>query len=225
MNNFFSSFFHCFVIGKRFVVLFFAICFDFVRKFFTISSNRKSKPVHLEKFMQNKALYGCNLPALYHSLKGDASDTLILAELINKQKEYRVKEDLYQSLPPFQEKCQIIAIPLAVKVLGFYRHFVTIIIDKREGIIEFYDSIGFTISDYKNTILWAPNCKTKDALMLSELMSYAKSFYKIETIRENKVIHQKDFVRCALFVYDRIYKRAVKGFSFQKAGRHPLPSY
>lgn len=187
---------------------------------------RKDNTYHayLQEFIDKKVESGCNLTSLYETLKDKADDRLRISSLVNKQKTYTSRHDLLKMLPNLDAKVQIIAVPIAIKAFSFFRHFVTILIDRKSGLIEFYDPIGFTIFQYSKATLWGPLCEKSNLLSLSELIAYIKNKYQIEEIIENTEIHQKDFHQCALFVYDRIYKRGVKGYCFKKASKSPLNS-
>lgn len=198
----------------------------YLKRFMLKFSKKRDSYPHLEEFILRRKQTGCNLHTLHSTLAGLVKDhdKVIISSMVNGQKTYTSRLEILEHLPKASETTEIIAIPIALNIFKFFRHFVTIIVDRRAGVIEFYDSIGFTTLDYKNAVLWGPKCKKKNLLKLTELMDFVANFYGIDTIIQNKDIHQTDFNQCALFVYDRIYKRGIKGFSFRKASKTPFSS-
>nr|MCH9811319.1 hypothetical protein [bacterium] len=178
---------------------------------------------HLQEFKNSKKLANCNLNALQDSLSF-FQEAVQNANFVQSQRVYQSQKELLTRLPELEKEQDILAIPIAIKAFSFFRHFVTIIVDKRAGIIEFYDPLGFSTSQYKNAILWGPKCPKKELLSLSTLLKAIQEKYGIEKVVENTTIHQKDPNQCALFVFDRIYKRGVLDMSFEEASKKPLCS-
>ncbi|MCH9622081.1 MAG: hypothetical protein S4CHLAM20_15160 [Chlamydiia bacterium] len=224
MKRFISHLSRYFTVGLHFTVLMASIIKTSIKRFYLKLRKRQVKHPHLQSFIDKRVKNNCNLMSLFHSLREQANPKLQISELVDLQQIYTSKDELLKSIPVKKSETEIIAIPIAITAFSFFRHFVTLIIDLREGVIEFYDPIGFSIAQYKNAILWGPKCAKGAHLTLKELVQATQKFYQINEIIENRAIHQKDFNQCALFVYDRIYKRGVEGLSFQKAGKAPLTS-
>ncbi len=205
-------------------VLILSIIKTYVNRFIQIFKRQKAQYLHLQEFIDNKRETRCNLTTLFDLLEKDAGNRLQIAPMDEAQKIYKSKDDLVSYLPDIEKGVEILAIPVAVKAFKYFRHFVTIIVDKRDNIVEFYDPIGFDLTQYKNDVLWGPKAKRKNLLKLRELVEYIQEKYGINQLIENKDMHQTDFNQCALFVYDRIYKRGVKGFSFEEANKTPMTS-
>ncbi|MCH9617583.1 MAG: hypothetical protein SP4CHLAM5_08720 [Chlamydiia bacterium] len=212
-------------IAFRFTILTLSIGRTFVKRGLFRFCKKRPQQTHLQEFIERKEKNGCNLNALAGALNGQTNAALSVSNLVKAQNNYRSKQELLEHISGHPQHSEIIAIPIAITAFSFFRHFVTIIVDKRAGIIEFYDPIGFTTSQYKNAVLWGPKCPKNDLLKLEDLLISIKKHFQIETLIENTAIHQTDFTHCALFVYDRIYKRGVKGLSFNQAGRSPLSSH
>jgi hypothetical protein len=215
--HFFSLVAHC-------LILFASIAKTFVKRAYLKIRKIKIEHPHLQSFIEKRKKSGCNLNTLFDSLEEQSDPFIKISDLVKRQESYTSKDELLKSLPPLEKETEIIAIPLAISAFFFFRHFVTLIIDQRDGIIEFYDPIGFTISNYKNGFLWGPQCKKGSHLTLTELFSFIKEKYQISKVIENKKMHQTDFNQCALFVYDRIYKRGPLRFSAKKASQSPMSS-
>lgn len=211
-------------IGVHFVVLMAAIIKTAIKRVYKKIRKQKVEHEHLRYFITNRKSNSCNLTTLLHSLEKRSCNKLLICDILDHQASYQNKGQLLRLLPEPQEGTEIIAIPLAASAFSFFRHFITIIVDLREGIIEFYDSIGFSIAQYDKGTLWGPNCPKAGKLKLSELVEKAKEVYGIDKVIENRELHQQDFNQCALYVYDRIYKRGVKGQSFAAASKSPLTS-
>jgi hypothetical protein len=211
-------------VALRFTRLTISIAKTFVKRLYLRICKEKLQHPHIQDFIDKKEKSRCNLNTLAGVLKEQENGSLVVSKLVNAQTIYQSKEELLSYIPAHSQDSEIIAIPIAITAFSFFRHFVTIIVDRRAGIIEFYDPIGFTTSQYKNAVLWGPKCPKKDLLKLGELLISIKKHYQLETLIENTAIHQTDFSQCALFVYDRIYKRGIKGLSFKEASRSPLTS-
>ncbi len=220
----FSAIVRYFTLGVRSLILLFFIGKTYVKRAYLKIRRIETKHPHLKLFIDKRNQSSCNLNALLDSLHEKSDKRVIIATLVKKQETYTYKDELLNFLPPLTSETEMIAIPLALTAFSFFRHFVTIIVDRREGIIEFYDPIGFSISQYKNAHLWGPMCKKGSYLNLSELIEHVKEKYNISTVIENKKIHQTDFNQCALFVYDRVYKRGCLGYSIAKADHFPMSS-
>ena len=143
--------------------------------------------------------------------------------MVRHQSSFRDKDLLLLTLPE-KNNYKKIAIPLGIKVLGIYRHFVAIIVDFDTGIIEYYDPLGLTSKMYPNTPVWCRVCPSKKTLTLKQLLQHLKKTYKIKKVVNNSKIHQTDPVNCALFVFDRIYQRTTLHRGIGKANRHALSS-
>lgn len=179
---------------------------------------------HLCAFITRRKTTGCNLTSLTDALNEIQNDTLQVANIIDALSSYETKEDLLFLLPEREMDTEIIALPFAASspFLLYVRHFVTIIIDFRDRRIEFYDSLGYTSKQYGASTIWGPNCEKGSCLTVEELVSACQSFYGFDDLVENDKFHQRDFNQCALFVFDRIYKRSIKGYTFEKAQESPL---
>ncbi len=224
MKKIFSTLSRYFTVGVHFLILLLSIGKTFIKRGYLKIRKIEVKHPHLQSFIDRRKESGCNLNSLFKSLEEQSDKAVLIAGLVKQQETYTSKDQLIKTLPSMGHETEIIAIPIALTAFSFFRHFVTIIIDNREGIIEFYDPIGFSTSQYKNSYLWGPKCKKGSHLTLSELMSTIKIKYDILKVIENKKIHQTDFNQCALFVYDRIYKRGSLGFSIEKASQSPMTS-
>jgi len=211
-------------VGLHFTVLMASIIKTSIKRLYLKIRRRSVHHPHLKQFVSKRLSNGCNLTSLHQSLKEHEDQRLQISDLVEAQTNYTNKDELFATLPVKKDKSEIIAIPIAITAFSFFRHFVTLIVDFREGVIEFYDPIGFSIAQYKKAILWGPRCPKGHHLTLSELTAYTKRFYNVDQVIENDAIHQKDFNQCALFVYDRIYKRGKEGLCFHKAGKKPLTS-
>jgi hypothetical protein len=224
MKQIFSAVVRYLTLGTHFLILLFFIGKTYLKRAYLKMRRIEASHPHLQLFIDKRNQSNCNLNALLESLHEKSDKKVLIATLVKKQETYTSKDELLSSLPRSEPETETIAIPLAVTAFSFFRHFVTIIVDHREGIIEFYDPIGFSVSQYKNAYLWGPLCKKGSHLNLSELIEHVKNKYNISTVIENKKIHQTDFNQCALFVYDRVYKRGCLGYSIAKADHFPMSS-
>ena len=211
-------------VGTHTTILMLAVVKTTLKRLYRKIRKQKIQHSHLKRFIEKRAATQCNLNTLFNTLNDHANQKLIISKLVDTQPTYTSKEQLLNHLPTPTDETEIIAIPIAVEVFSISRHFVTLIIDFRDEVIEFYDPIGYSSTQYNNTRIWGPKCKRSERLTLAELIAHTKSKYEFPDFIENQDMHQKDVNQCALFVYDRIYKRATKGLSFEKAGLSPLTS-
>lgn len=179
---------------------------------------------HLCAFITRRKATECNLTSLTEALAEIQNDTLQVGNIIDALSSYETKEDLLLLLPKREMDAEIIALPFAAcsPFLLYVRHFVTIIIDFRDSRIEFYDPLGYTSKQYGASTIWGPNCEKGSCLTVEELVSACQTFYGFDELVENGKFHQRDFNQCALFVFDRIYKRGIKSYSFETAQSSPL---
>lgn len=170
-----------FTVGLRFLTLTLSILITSVKKEIHRRKKVKIQHPHLKDFKDKKYKSKCNLNTLSSLLNKKKSNRLLVSDLVNAQQTYQCKKKLLGYLPQHSETTEIVAIPIAIKAFSFFRHFVTIIVDRKAGIIEFYDPIGFTSYQYKNAVLWGPKCAKKDLLSLVELLIAVKERYQIDT--------------------------------------------
>jgi hypothetical protein len=206
------------------LILILSIIKTYINRFIWLFRRQKAQYLHLQEFIDTKRETRCNLITLFDLLEKNDEKTLQIAPMDEGQRTYQSKDELVSYLPDMEAGVEILAIPVAVKAFKFFRHFVTIIVDKRDHIVEFYDPIGFDLTQYKNDVIWGPKASKKNLLKLTELVAYVQEKYGVYQLIENKDMHQTDFNQCALFVYDRIYKRGVKGYSFEEANKAPMSS-
>ena len=184
----------------------------------SLPSNRVVHPLvrpALKELLSKRSISERTIRLIANSL---ALKNTHLSQLFQYQKvAYEVSSLLSQLPNPNTCKERYIAIPLAVKVLGIFKHWVLIIVDKQSDTLEFYDSLGLTLSDYNKTFLYSP--KHGASLTLQALLNIVLELYgtKKTEILENKKVHQKDSINCALFMLDRLYMRCVNELSFSKA--------
>ena len=213
-----------FSVSIHFLALSYSIVKTFFRRVALKILRKKTDVPYLQVFIDKKKKTRCNLSSLFDSIQKQLSCRIILSNLLKVQENYKHKDELLDSLPKLSSNTEMVAIPIAIKAFGFFRHFVTIIIDTKTQVLEFYDPIGFSINQYRNAILWGTKCEKSNSLSLNELIDCIKEKYGICAVEENTHMHQTDVNQCALFVYDWLHKRCVRRFSIKEAEKKPLTS-
>lgn len=223
-----TLFHYCKIPVKFLILTCFIVKTFFKRKFqalkHSIKGTKAPVPTHVNDFLKSKRIHGCNLDSLASSLQKHKSKSLQVSPFLLEQRSYISKNELLKKVCSMKDETEVLAIPIALTAFSFFRHFVTVIVDKRTKTVEFYDSIGFTTKDYTYATLWGEKCSKEERLQLQELMQHIRKSYTNYSFVENKQVHQKDFNQCAVYVFDRIYKRGVEKLCHVSASKKPLCS-